>query len=344
MRKYFDGIIGNENTKRRLGDALSTGSLSHAYIIEGAEGSGRFTLATQIACVLNCKNSADENAPHPCLECNMCRRILSGSAPDVRVTDTDGRAAIGVDSIRLLKEDVYLSPTESEYKVYIIKNSEKMTAQAQNALLKVLEEPPDKVVFFLLTTDSGELLTTIKSRAQTIRMQILDAKTIRNYLKTEYADKIGKMPEEKAEALVSASGGRIGEAIKLLDEKALSSVMLERNDVDRIIGAITEKTDYTSVYDAFSSLPQKRQEFADSLGFLSSALRDLLIAKRGGEEFIYYGDGKKAREIASKISIGRLVRLLDTVSEAIYALQNNANVSLTLSGIITDIYNSIRKK
>ena len=175
-------IIGNIALKKRLCDDVISNSLSHAYILEGPDGSGRHTIAYMTAAALACEAKDDTSKPLPCLTCPTCKKILEKKSPDIIVKGTEGKASIGVDIARFIKEDVYTLPNDLEHKFYIIEEADKMTHQAQNALLLTLEEPPSFVHFFLLCNNSASLLETIRSRAPTLRTEPVTDQQIDDYI------------------------------------------------------------------------------------------------------------------------------------------------------------------
>ena len=142
----FNEFTGNIALREKLKTDIVSGTLPHAIIIEGVRGSGKSTVARHIALLLNCKHS-----PDVCYLCDSCKKILGKNHTDVvYISVPEGKTQLGIESVRFMKSDVYIKPNESDYKVYIIQNAERMTPEAQNALLKVLEEPPARVVIMLL--------------------------------------------------------------------------------------------------------------------------------------------------------------------------------------------------
>ena len=136
MRRYFPALLGNEKTKSRIGAAIDGGTLPHALLIGGAFGSGKTTLAIEIAAALNCEKKGDGASSLPCGECGCCKRIRELNFPDLKVlSKPKDRATLGVDAIKDFREDMFLSSTESDYKIYVIDDAETMTTEAQNALL-----------------------------------------------------------------------------------------------------------------------------------------------------------------------------------------------------------------
>ena len=139
MRKYFSALYGNSALKTRLGTAIDRGTLPHAFLVTGPSGSGKKTFALELAAAINCERKNDGTLPLPCRECNTCKRIIENNYTDItRLSRQSGKATIGVEEVRLFRDDMFLSPTESSFKTYIIEEADKLTANAQNALLTVL--------------------------------------------------------------------------------------------------------------------------------------------------------------------------------------------------------------
>lgn len=215
----FGGFVGNEALKQRLSTAVSAGKLSHSYIISGPEGSGKSTLALILAAAMECTSQGEK----PCRTCPQCRKVFSHSHPDVAVVDDEGKKTVGVALSRWAKSDLYIRPNEGKKKIYIFPRAQDMNDSAQNALLKVMEEPPEYGVFLLLTTSAGSLLPTIRSRAVELTLAPVAWEEARLRLREHF-------PQEEESALRSAygrSGGYLGQAERLLregnglDERAL---------------------------------------------------------------------------------------------------------------------------
>ena len=187
-------------------DAVKNNKGSHAYIIEGSEGIGKFSYALAVSCVYFCKNEE-----RPCLKCAQCRKVLEGKHPDLHVVEPE-KGIIRVDMIREIISTLYETPYEGGVKIYIIKNFEKANEQAQNAFLKTLEEPPESAVFFLLTENSHMLLDTVKSRCKKIVLSGFDKNEILSFLKVGF-------PGENASFAAENCGGNIGRALKLINDE-----------------------------------------------------------------------------------------------------------------------------
>lgn len=334
---FFPHIRGNEENRAAVGRAVLNGTLSHAYIIEGADGCGKRTFAREIAAALACERRGQADVL-PCGECNACRKILSGNSADVRYLAPTG-ATIGVDAIRELRQDMYLSSSEEERKVYIIDDAHTMTPQAQNALLIVLEEPPTDLLIFLLTDRSDALLPTIRSRTQTLRMRLLDRGQMQQAL-AQHPEATGwseKSPVEQ-EVVLESAGGRLGVALTLLDRKKSEQLFRDRALTEQTINAMLHRTRYADVIPAMQALPAKRQELNGILGLLSTALRDLILLCRDPAcPLCFYTDRAAAQALAQSAGITRLLRLSDRTDAASAALSDNANVQLTLLSLFTEI-------
>ena len=233
MRIYFPRLIGNGETKERLGRAIESGTLPHAFLIGGPSGSGKSTLATEIAAALNCSEK-HSSATLPCGKCNNCRRIYDGNFPDVKVlAKKKDKATLGVEAVKDFREDMFLSSTESENKIYIIDDAESMTPEAQNSLLKVLEEPPKSVNIILLAKECDRILTTIKSRTQYIPMSRFDEGELANQLLKDSAEAraINALDPTRFMGLVMSADGRLGLAKDLMNKRLSEQSEEERYEI-----------------------------------------------------------------------------------------------------------------
>lgn len=235
----FDGFLGNEELKARLRRDIAAKRLSHAYMIEGPRGSGKNTLAKLIAAAVAC----DEPDP-PCMDCVNCRKILSGQSPDVITVEADkDKVQLGVDVIRRLRDDAVFAANDLDVKVYIFPAADTMNIQAQNALLKLLEEPPVGVMFLLLTENAQGLLPTIRSRAPLLRLETLDDKTISSWLTENDADAAAlKLDDPKAfDVAVRLSGGSLGAAMELCSPESSEECMRLWRCADKLVRLLSER-------------------------------------------------------------------------------------------------------
>ncbi len=319
MGEFFSLLFGNEKTKRRLGEAIRGGVLSHAHLICGPDESGKKTLALEISAALNCEARHDPCKDLPCHRCNNCRRIFDGGFTDIKVLrKPKDKATIGVSEIRYFREDMFLSATESDAKIYIIDDAERMTPNAQNALLKVLEEPPTNVFVFLLSSSDDAILTTIKSRTQYTAMERFEIDKLKEYF--------GKNPLATEELLMSADGC-IGKA-KLLLEEGASEVKAARSVIENILLALKPSTPYSTLFTAIKSLPTKKDELRSHLELLTVALRDLLLLKHSRvAPLVFFTSRDEGIKLSSAMSGARINAIYEIMRETLVDLSKNVNVN-----------------
>lgn len=342
MRDIFPSLIGNNETKARLYSLVMKNTLPHAFLIVGSEGSGKKTLTRELAALLNCENRDNESKSAPCCECNNCRRIREGLFTDVHYVRRDSKKmSIGVGEIHKMREDMILSATESDYRIYVIEEAEKLTPQAQNAMLTVLEEPPSKVVIILLASEADKILTTVKSRAQAISMQRFSRDELTRYLceRSETARALSRTAPEKLSGLVMAADGRIGRALELLDDGKASGQLSERRAAtSEFINALRQNAPYSELYAATKELPTGRAEFQESLEEILLALRDLTLLKYDrNAPLLFYTSADEARRASEKINVKRLFALSVLINDTLKSNAQNANIAAAIANLAAQI-------
>lgn len=344
LKEIFPKIIGNNDLCERLARSLLSENpdLPHAYIIEGAYGTGKRTLALELAKALVCENRTDPNAPAlPCGECRSCRNISRGICPDVIELGSDGKASLGVDAIRDLRRDIHIYPNDLERKIYIINDAHTMTAQAQNALLLTLEEPPAYAFILLLCENSALLLETIKSRAPIIRMKPLSAEDTESaLLASDHAlANVKRSNPTLFDDIIMSAGGSAGLAMDLLSGKESARIAEMRRATERfcILASNAAKASELLVHvtDVCTSTRETAKEQLESF---SLAVRDLTLLKRDGDAPLrFYSDRERALELSDSFSLRRLLLISDALLEAIGALERNMNTRLTLISMLSRI-------
>jgi len=241
----FSDIIGQQHIKEHFQSAVINGTLSHAYIINGEKSSGKSMLAKAFAMAIMC----DMGGSEPCLECDSCKKILNRCNPDVinLVRDQKKKTdVIGIDEIRSqIISGMYDRPYYGDRKVYIIEDADKMNVQAQNALLKTLEEPPGYAVLILTTTNASRLLPTILSRCIVLNMRPVTDKVIRKYLREQ-----DKFLDDTIDVIIAMASGNIGKARLLSEDKDFIS--FQREILDILISV--PSSDYRRVLDSVETL------------------------------------------------------------------------------------------
>lgn len=204
----FGALLGNRQLKENLTESLSKGHISHCYLITGPEGSGKRTLARLLAQAILCQGT-----DKPCGVCTPCRKILDGNHPDYILVDDPEKKTVPVELIRQARADMFIQPNESDHKIYQFPRAQDMGIPGQNALLKVLEEPPSYGVFLLIADNPDKLLPTVRSRCTELKLQALPADILEAQLQKDFP----KASREDIAAAASRSGGFLGQAKALLE-------------------------------------------------------------------------------------------------------------------------------
>lgn len=206
-------LVGNSKINSALTNAIREKRLPHAILIEGDNGTGRHTLADYIAMSAVCSGEIA-----PCLDCRHCKLAMGKNHPDITVTaPLDGKKNIAVIQIRELRADAFVKPHEAQRRVFIIDNADSMNEQAQNALLKILEEPPASVVFILIAESKAAFLDTVISRCVVLTLSAPDTETAANYIKSHW-----DFSEEDIISALSEKQNNIGQALEMLNGNASS--------------------------------------------------------------------------------------------------------------------------
>lgn len=214
----FESLLGNERLRENLQNSIRRGRISHFYLISGPEGSGKRTLARLLSAAILCQGSAQ-----PCLSCPACRKVMGGLHPDCITIDDPEKKTVPVELIRRARADIYVQPNEASRKIYIFPRAQDMGLPGQNALLKVLEEPPAYGVFILLTDNPEKLLPTVRSRCTELTLQGLPDALLRKILQKQYPD----TDEQAITAAISRSAGYLGQAKTILEEGSRLSPQTE---------------------------------------------------------------------------------------------------------------------
>ena len=202
----FETLLGNDRLKKNLAESLAKGHISHFYLISGPRGSGKHTLAKLLAEAILCEGSRK-----PCGSCVHCRKIRSGNHPDFITVEDPEHKNVAVKIVRQIRDDMFIRPNEAAHKIYLF--PQELGIEGQNALLKILEEPPSYGVFLLLTDNPDKLLPTVRSRCTELKLQALEEKVIRNQLRLDFP----KATEEDISAAMFRGGRLLGQARQLLE-------------------------------------------------------------------------------------------------------------------------------
>lgn len=322
-------LQGNEAVKRFFEQELQSGKLSHAYLLEGPSGSGRHTLVTAVISRLA--------ADHP-----SGWKLEKGISPDFhRIAPLEGKRSVSIDQIRALKEDAGLLPSELDFKIFLLENADLMTVQAQNAALKILEEPPRGVYFFLLCENASQLLPTVRSRVPTVRMERFSPEKLREILFRDPAiASLARQDPARFDEVLRLSGGAVGRAKELLSGEKRS----EKGNagVREVLAALGEK-DPAKLLPAIRKLGGGKKDRVltdEALGELEKALRDLLLARAGAgdSEYLFFRSREDALSSpAAALPNGSLLLLLDRLRDARADLAQNANLALLRTALTPNL-------
>lgn len=308
---YLGRIYANELIVSFFQDQIRENTLAHAYIIEGAQGSGKLTLALSV-----CADMAQDQRQSELIVDLMCTDITI-------IAPEKDKKSIGINTVRWIKQDAYVIPGELEFKAYIIRESHLMTAQAQNALLKLLEEPPKNVYFFLLCDNSASLLATVRSRAPVVRMSLLSPEQMQYYLLNVSPDResFKNLDRQSLSRIITMGGGSIGRT-----KEESSAVSADFEDVSKLLMLLADKKS-ANIYLHINDLPQKRE---DLLAFVESfmyALRDIAAMKQSKEESGLFGVPELLRPMAKRFALSVLSSCFDACVEATDSLLSNMNTT-----------------
>lgn len=317
MAKFAD-IIGQEQIKEHLENALSTGKISHAYIINGEKSSGKEFIARVFAMALQCEREGTE----PCQECHACRQALSDNQPDIIRVSHEKPNSIGVGDIReQINNTVLIKPYSSPYKVYIVNEAEKMTDAAQNAILKTLEEPPEYVVILLLTTNMDTLLPTIRSRCVALDMKPVSDEKVKRFLMETM-----QVPDYKADVCVAFARGNVGKAKALAASEDFENVKNEALSLLKYI----QDMELHEIVAAIKKINEYKLEINDYFDIMAIWYRDVLLFKatRDVNHLVFreeLGALRKCAQRSSYEGIETIVKALDTAKHRL-----DANVKFDL--------------
>ncbi len=213
----FGSLLGNERLKQNLAESLAKGHISHFYLISGPQGSGKHTLARLLAAAILCQGHRK-----PCMTCTPCRKVLENNHPDFLTVEDPEHKNVAVKIVRQMRDDVFIRPNESDYKIYLF--PQELGIEGQNALLKILEEPPAYGVFLLLTENPEKILPTVRSRCTELKMQALEPAVLTAQLRRDFP----QAQEEDLQAAIVRSGGFLGQAKALLEGGSALSPQTEQ--------------------------------------------------------------------------------------------------------------------
>lgn len=316
----FSDVLGHEQTILHMKHAIEMDKVSHAYIISGEKGSGKKLLADLFARTLQCERKGTE----PCMECRSCKQALSLNQPDIIRVMHEKPNTISVEDIRTqINGDIMIRPYSSPYKIYIVDEAEKLSVQAQNALLKTIEEPPVYAVLLLLTTNAGMLLQTIRSRCVILELKPVSSPMVKNYLMEQL-----EVPEYHADICTAFAQGNVGKAKRL----ALSDSFSEMLEHALHLVIYIHDMEVVDMISDLKRINTYKMEINDYLDLLTVWYRDVLMFKatRDADSLIFSHELISIREKAQKSSYEGLECIIKSLEKAKIRLNANVNFDMAL--------------
>lgn len=317
--QLFSNFVGNENALRQLSVDIGAGRFPHAVLLEGPTGSGKKTLARLIATAAVCADRANA----PCGVCEHCRKAAASIHPDIEeISGNGGDRSFHIDRIRELKEDAYILPNEAAVRVLILCDAHTMTPQAQNALLKILEEPPKHLVFILTCENRAQMLPTIRSRTQAITLSGVEWEEAYPLLR----QRLPEADEQTLRRAFAVSGGVIGRVLSDMSDNTLQKVL---DCAPRMAAAMVSGSEW-DLMAASAPLEKDKAAIIGVLNALQLIFRDALTLHYGGETTLSTAP-EVAQTLAQKLSGARLTALLKEVEDLRGATLRNMNQTLLLT-------------
>ena len=300
----FDTLLGNDRLKENLITALARRRISHFYLISGPEGAGKRTLATLLSAAILCREPSA-----PCGTCHVCRKVMEGNHPDVITVDDPEHKTVSVKLVRQAREDVYVRPNESDHKIYIF--PQELGLEGQNALLKILEEPPPYGVFLLLTDNPERLLPTIRSRCTELALKSLPSSLLKKKLSQEFKD----ISDDALMAAIARSGGYLGQARALLEQGDALPPQTQ--------GFLQSFTGKNTLLLAQTLAPMEKWKRDQLIPMLESwtALLEEALACRSGMKALHPLSG----QLASQRSAQDLMQAISHLQKAVAYAQSNVS-------------------
>lgn len=306
-------FVSNDTVKNELNDIMRKQKLPHAIIIDGAKGTGKKTLAMIIAQYCICSS----NEKRPCGICPDCTKFILNSHPDVFVADGNTSGALNIEAIRNIRSSAYIKPNEADRKVYILLNCDKMLTPAQNAFLKILEEPPENVIFIMTCISASALLQTVRSRARIFSLYPAENKAAAKFIESHFSE----IPISEIQHAISVNGGNIGMAIQMLKGNGEEAFEI----AEKIFAAIPQSSGY-QLMQLTNTICSSRTFAVSVLDALLEISAETLKASVGIEI-----NSKTADNIAKRISRKKLFIITENIRKARNIL--NANINMNLFGM-----------
>jgi len=324
----FHDVIGHQEIISHMKNAFSMNKVSHAYILEGDEGMGKKMLSNCFIKLLQCESPVQTE---PCNTCESCILMNSGNHPDVIYVTPTKKSGYGVSDVRdQMVKDIHIKPYRSKYKIYVIEEADTMTIQAQNSILKTIEEPPSYGIFFLLATNSQKFLQTIQSRTVKISLKPIALDKIESY----FIQTLASTPKD-AMLYSSFSRGNLGKALMLRNSETFLN---QRNDMLKLLDVFINQKEY-DIIEAVELLEANKDEIHSLLEILLSLIRDILYFKETQNQtgIIHLDIVERIMTLSQHAKPLKLVKLVKNSYLLVSELRLNVNFSLAVLTMLTDV-------
>lgn len=321
-------VRGQDKILALLDRSLEEHNIAHSYLLAGPRHVGKRTLALNLAQALNC----DDPQP-PCGQCHSCHRILEDKHADVTTLSLDSKVEIGIDDIRELQHLANLPPYEGKCKIFIIEDAEYMSTEAANSLLKILEEPPPRVVWLLLATEESRLLPTITSRCQRLELKPIPLEQIQKILTSSY-----NVDLDKAKLLARLCHGCLGWAISALADDSLLRQRSQK--IDELTSLLTASLEQRFAYarELAAQFSQDRRAVVETLETWLSWWRDLMLIKGSCKEAISNVDYEVALgRQAKKLSLNKIRDFITFLGLTKEEISRNVNARLAFESLMLNL-------
>lgn len=321
----IEEFVGNNSLKNQIMAMFANKKIPHAIILEGEPGTGKKTFANIIANFAVCGHFSKG----PCYECASCKKALNGIHPDIIQPEKSGvLQTINVAEVRRIKKDAYVVPNEAPYKIYIFTDVDNMGLQAQNSLLKILEEPPKNVIFIFTCVNLGNILLTVRSRAQVFKLESVNQGEAINFILKNYKD-TNKSDIQEAARL---SCGSIGKAIEILSEdKIKNSIIL----AEKVTNAIANLNDFEIMISLGEALEDKK-ELRRILNLIYLKVKDALLLCAGNK--IEESKSEATFRLSTKMDMKKIVKILAVLDESMKLCDQNVNKELIITYVCSKLH------
>jgi DNA polymerase-3 subunit delta' len=326
---HFMDIVGHQDIIEYIGKAVTHHQVSHAYILNGEKGSGKKMLAKLFAMSLQCSEPKENG--EPCGTCKSCHQAMHRNHPDIIYVEHEKANSIGIEEIRQqINQDIAVKPYASNYKVYIVDEADKMTVQAQNALLKTMEEPPEYAVLLLLTENAESLLPTIRSRCVMLKLRHIKDQLVKKYLIENLS-----YDEEKADICVAFAQGNIGKAVRLASSESFQEM---KDDVVSLMKQIS-RMDLSQLLEYLNRCKDYKLCIDDYMDLIAVWYRDVLIYKatKNIDRVIFSNELSAIKERANTSSYEGIETVLEALEKVKTRLKANVNYELVMELLLLTI-------